>query len=204
MAPKMKPRKEIKATMGKIEKIENKGRNGKVEKRGNGEKKSMIAKRGKDENPRPAQSLFIRKHWCDEIFRGSKRWEIRDEPCDAKVGSRICVAQSKANELRGEVTIVKCLRVGVRGKSGELIPAGKGEEAKANFILNLSNMSQHCIEDLSILDKYEVIYAWVLDEVVEYEEPVPWVPKPGAVKFTNLAGRVPMDMRPAESTGSGQ
>lgn len=50
---------------------------------------------------RPGVALVIKKRWCDEIFEGSKVWEIRGSSL-AKRG-RICIAQSKSQMLVGEV-----------------------------------------------------------------------------------------------------
>lgn len=106
---------------------------------------------------------------------------------------RVCIAQSSAGCLLGEVTISECIAVAARDSSGGICPVDDTEESAANFLLKPCNMQKHQITDMSEFDHYGQFYAWVLTHPVAYPQPVPYNWKKGAVVFVNITGRVPMD-----------
>ena len=50
----------------------------------------------------PEVALIIKKHWCKQIFHGTKIWEIRGKPVTRR--GRICIAESRSKTLVGEVS----------------------------------------------------------------------------------------------------
>lgn len=131
---------------------------------------------------RPGVALVIKKRWCDEIFEGSKVWEIRGSSL-AKRG-RICIAQSKSQMLVGEVEIVNCLKVG-RKVDGKLVPWSNSRQDVQNFIGARENLPKHCVEDLSWVP-YSKVFAWVLDKKLRYAEPQPYRHKKGCIQWVKL------------------
>lgn len=131
---------------------------------------------------RPGVALVIKKRWCDEIFEGSKIWEIRGSSL-AKRG-RICIAQSKSQMLVGEVEVVNCLKVG-RKVDGKLVPWSNSPQDVQNFIGAHENLPKHCVEDLSWVP-YSKVFAWVLDKKLRYAEPQPYRHKKGCIQWVKL------------------
>ena len=130
----------------------------------------------------PSMALVIKKRWCDEIFDGSKVWEIRGTPV-AKRG-RVAIAQSKSKQLVGEATVVACLKVGRRVK-GRLVAWSKEEKDEKNFIGKKENLQYHRVEDLSWV-KYKKVYAWVLQNRKRYTTPLPYKHTQGCVTWVKL------------------
>ena len=89
----------------------------------------------------------------------------------------------------GEATISDCVLVAVRDSQGQLQPPEESADGHAMFLLNPLNIPKHQITDMSILDSYAKVYAWVLTSVQKYDVPVPWNPPLGSVVFSNLQGR---------------
>lgn len=84
--------------------------------------------------------------------------------------------------------------VAVRHEDGTLHPEDDSPQATNNFLLNPMNMPKHGIEDFRILDPWVgSIYAWVLEDVMPYSDPIVYLPRQGAVIFVKLDGRVPSD-----------
>ena len=74
----------------------------------------LNAEADKKKSQRPAVALVIKKRWCDQIFEGSKVWEIRGNALTKR--GRICIAQSKSKTLVGEVSWKLCERVWFRSR----------------------------------------------------------------------------------------
>ena len=105
----------------------------------------------------PRSALLIRSEWCQEIFKGKKRWEIRSQPTVKR--ERICIAPSGAGTLMGEATIVDCLQVGMQNSQGEWEPWGSAR----NFLWTEENLEKHGILDPKVVAKHKNLFAWVLD-----------------------------------------
>ena len=135
----------------------------------------------------PLQCLTIKAEWCREIFENGKTWEIRGQ-ATTKRNVRVCVAQSKAKALVGEVTLVDCLLVAERDGRGNLVPASGCPDAIKNFLCNPGNFGKHRISDFSIVKYKKKIFAWVLADARRYTVAVPFFPAValGSVGFTNL------------------
>ena len=81
--------------------------------------------------------------------------------------------------------VVDCLSVGRFCETQGLCPSATGEPR--HDIRNPDNFEKHRlgIEDLDTV-KYPNIWAWVLENVVKYEQEMPREPKRGAVKWQKL------------------
>lgn len=136
----------------------------------------------------PDRALIVKKHWCEQIFHNTKVWEIRSKPTSRSLWGRICIAQSKAKQLVGEVDIVDCIRVGRRSETGQFIPWTDSPDDLRNFIGSPENLHKHCIADLATIP-YPKLYAWVMDNKEHYSEPKDFEMPRGAVVWVNLKKR---------------
>ena len=125
-------------------------------------------------------ALLIRPEWCEQIFKGLKRWEIRSQPTTKR--ERICIAPCGAGTLMGEVNLVDCLQVGIKNAKGEWEPWGSSK----NFLWNEENLKKHGILDPKVMDKHRKLYAWVFDDVQLYETPVVYKHLPGCRSWMTL------------------
>ncbi|CAE7940164.1 unnamed protein product, partial [Symbiodinium sp. KB8] len=107
----------------------------------------------------------MKPQWCQKILDGSKVWEIRGQNCKKHLHERICIAESGTGMLLGEMTIRDSFKI-------------TREDLEANRHL-------HGIEDLRIIT-YGNIYAWVLENVEAYEEPVPYSRSAGSIAWVDL------------------
>ena len=101
----------------------------------------------------PGWALTIKPKWCKKILNGAKTWEIKGQNCKRHLHERICIAESGSGMLVGEMTISESRKISRQDLE--------------------DNVHLHGIEDLSII-AYTNIYAWVLEDVKKYEEPVPY------------------------------
>ncbi|CAE7282168.1 unnamed protein product [Symbiodinium natans] len=131
---------------------------------------------------RPDVALRIKKQWCDKIFDSTKVWEIRGSALHKR--GRVCIAQSKSQQLVGEVTFVNCVKVG-KLEDGRLVPWSDSEADRQNFIGNPDNLTKHCIQDLGIV-QYPRVFAWVMENRHRYDEPVAYAHKIGCVNWVKL------------------
>ena len=69
-----------------------------------------------------SSALFVQKPWIDKILDEEKRWEVRGYLTHKR--ERFYLAESKANLLRGEATLVECKLVAVKdGNNGDWLIA---------------------------------------------------------------------------------
>ena len=130
-------------------------------------------------------ALLIKPEWCQQIFEKGKIWEIRSSVC-RKLGCRFAIAESQSGTLVGEATVINCLKVGRLSKKTQQLKRWS-KKHKSDFIGRKENFHKHRIADLNIV-KYQEVYAWVLDGVVRYKQPVPYTHPQGAVKWVKLDG----------------
>lgn len=106
-------------------------------------------------------ALVIRPFWANKIFREGKCWEIRGSKTNKR--GRIYIAKSMTSKIYGTVKIIDC------------IPLTK-ELWESNKDKHQVNMSWE-----ELLNRYKTPYAWVLDEQLEFDTPIGYYHKPGAV-----------------------
>ena len=129
-------------------------------------------------------ALLLDYPWCMKVLREGKTWEIRSRPC--KKRGRIVIASTgktspngKALQL-GEATVTDCIVVG-RKREGLL---SAPVEAPANFLLLDQHVEKHQIRDLQefpALAAWETVFAWVLENPIEYTVPLALTAKHGCV-----------------------
>jgi hypothetical protein len=114
-------------------------------------------------------ALIIKSPYIEKILAGTKVWEIR--------GTR--------TSERGKIALLK---------SGARLVMGTCEIVDVKGPLSLEDMRNsldlHCdIEDTRRLP-YKKTYAWVLDNPIEFDEPIYFKNPPGAVIWVNLPPRI--------------
>ena len=131
-----------------------------------------------------SQALFIRKGWVNKILDEGKTWEIRG--CVTMKRERFYLAESKANQLRGEATLVDCKLVAVKcSLSQAWVPPPSMKGDQLDLIMNKRNYKKLGFNPAThmpdFLQKYDKLYAWIMDKVVKCEVPLSWQPTPGPV-----------------------
>jgi ASCH domain len=111
------------------------------------------------------KGLIIKSPWIDYIFQGKKTWEIRGS--NTKIRGTIALIKSGSGKVYGTVELVDCKKLSLEEYQ-------EGER-------------YHCIPKKECLNpRYKSIYAWVLQNPVLYDEPIPYKHPQGAVIWVNL------------------
>lgn len=105
--------------------------------------------------------LIIKEPWIDLILDGKKTWEIRGS--STHIRDPIALIRSKSGLVVGTANIIDC------------IPLHGPDEVEK--ILN--NHDKHHVPLGGI--PYDKPYAWLLDDAVRWEEPLPYKHPQGAV-----------------------
>ena len=103
--------------------------------------------------------LIIKEKWLRLILSGLKSWEIRGSR--TKKRGTIYLIQSGSSHIMGQVDIVDCIE----------LTKERYEE----------NRGKHCIEAGWESLPYSAPYAWVLENCVQYQKPIPYKHPQGAV-----------------------
>lgn len=114
-----------------------------------------------------SSGLIIRPEPLEKILSGRKTWEMRSDPIHKR--ETIALIQKGSNAIYGVADIV-----------GSIGPLSREEM--------IANEAKHQIEPYR-LDNPEVVkyrYAWELANVRRLKHPVPYLHKPGQVKFVGL------------------
>ena len=105
------------------------------------------------------KALVVKKKWLDLILAGKKTWEIRGSSTSKR--GWVHFAESQAGGmLRGRGRLVNCIPV-----------------PKKSFQFHYK---KHCVPSLNMV-KYDTIYAWVFEDVEEFQKPFRYEHKQGAV-----------------------
>ncbi len=111
-------------------------------------------------------AIPIREPWIDMILAGKKTWEIR----------------SKNTKKIGPVALI-------RSKSGTVVAtATLSDVIELNASIARKNarlMGESRISEAEAFD-YDGLYAWVLEDVVPFKEPVPYKHPSGAITWVTL------------------
>lgn len=134
----------------------------------------------------PEVALVIKKQWCQEIFEGTKIWEIRGNSTTRR--GTIAVAQAGSKQIIGQVDILDCLCVG-RREGDQIVPWDGTHVAHMNFIGANANSTKHCIQDIHATIKYPKIFAWVLGNKCLYTTPKPYNHPKGCIQWIKLTPR---------------
>lgn len=133
----------------------------------------------------PDQALFIRAEWIDKIFHHQKRWEVRGYQCHKR--GEFGIAKCGANAIVGTFKIINCIAIGV--KLNDVWWPVNGD--RENFFEDPRNHEKTGFQELpkDFDAKCTKLWAWVLDDVVEFPQPVPWKPKTGQQIFATIANK---------------
>lgn len=113
--------------------------------------------------------LLVQEPWAAKLVRGTKQWELRSQP--TKKRKRIAIGQTGQQVVLGEVRIVDCKLVSVRGRDGQWRPPPEGS---GDWLGSLNNMSRHGVDLEKLPKNWERVYAWVMSSAIEYPVPVPY------------------------------
>lgn len=108
------------------------------------------------------KALIIKKEWLDKIFFENKTWEMRSRV--TKIRGKIQLIESGSGLIVGECVITDSFKV----ELPEL----------------LENRDKHKVQNIQLLHKWNC--AWVLNNIVKYENPIPYKHPKGAVIWVNL------------------
>lgn len=109
------------------------------------------------------KGLIIKSPWIDLILEGKKVWEIRSR--NTNIRGEIALIRSGSGTIIGTVELTDCKKL-----------------AQSDFKINYA---KHCINTDSELP-YKNVYAWVLQNAVLYEKPIPYIHPKGAIIWVNL------------------
>jgi hypothetical protein len=109
------------------------------------------------------KGLIIKSPWIDLILEGKKTWEIRGSNC--KIRGKIALIKSGSGLIFGTVDLVDTKMLGL-----EDFQQGR---------------KFHCISDTNVLP-YPKTYAWILENPVLFDKPIPYQHPQGAVIWVNL------------------
>lgn len=115
----------------------------------------------------PEKGLIIGPKWAEMIVSGNKRWELRKK--NTKSRGDIAIIAQGTGTIVGKATVTDC----IGPMDLDELMAGK----------NLAGETEpEIIQDVK--DGY--VYAWVLENPVKFEKPVPYKHPSGAVTWVNL------------------
>jgi len=131
----------------------------------------------------PRNILLIQRGWCELILRNEKSWELRNKACHKR--GRIGIACSAGSSptgkalILGEVTLKDCLKVGVRQDGFLTAPA----ENPHNYMFLRRNVKKHHVKNPNhpVLQGYNQVFAWVMEDAMTYPHPIELPPKRGRV-----------------------
>lgn len=123
----------------------------------------------------PCRGLLIRDPYISDILNGRKCWELRSFP--TRIRGRLGLIKSTSGRVFGECILKECL--------GPL---------DLDTLLQSTEIGPHDLEEIRnsgatpYLDREgrSSTYAWVLDNVQAYAQPVPYRHPSGAVTFVDL------------------
>lgn len=109
--------------------------------------------------------LVIKQPWIDYILNGQKTWEIRGS--NTHIRGEIYLIQSRSGLILGKATVVDSLQL--------------SEETY------FSSTDKHNVPHGGVMP-YKKTYAWVFENAIRFEEPIPYKHPQGAVIWVKLEG----------------
>jgi hypothetical protein len=124
----------------------------------------------------PCRGLLIRDPYISDILTGRKRWELRGFP--TRIRGPLGLIKSTSGRVFGECVLRECL--------GPI---------DLETLLHSPEIGPHDLTEIQCAgeapytdaDGRSSTYAWVLDDVRAYSQPVPYRHPSGAVTFVDLA-----------------
>lgn len=113
-----------------------------------------------------SKALIIKKEWLDLIFSGIKNIEIRSS--NTKIRGKIGLIESKSGLILGACEIVNSILID-----------------KDNLDFILKNSCLYSKEKLDVF--YKKPYAWMLDNVIKFKEPIKYRHPQGAIIWIDLS-----------------
>lgn len=111
------------------------------------------------------KGLIIKEPWISLILMGKKTWEIRNT--NTKTRGKIYLIKSKSGMIFGEANLVDCIKI--------------------NKEIYENNRDKHYIgKDFPIYYDFDEMYAWILENPIEYKNPIPYNHKKGCVRWINI------------------
>jgi hypothetical protein len=111
------------------------------------------------------KGLLIKFPWVNFILEGRKTWEIRGS--NTHIRGRVGIIQSGTGTVLGTVNIVDCIELTM-------------EDYQQNSV-------RHCVtSERSLQLPYKKTYAWVLEDPIVLETPLPYKHPRGAVIWVDL------------------
>ena len=113
--------------------------------------------------------LLIRQPWLELILSGEKTWEMRSKP--TKIRHRILLAEPGTGLCSGQAIISDCVKI-----------------ERADFARHADKHQVRSPAGIAIIDNYQDIYAWQLQEVTRLSVQQPFKHPPGAVIWVRRNG----------------
>lgn len=114
----------------------------------------------------PVRGIIIRQPWVEHILNGEKTWELRGK--NTKIRGPVALIEGGTGTIVGMFNIVD--------SEGPLSRIQRVEAADRKQILACE------IDE----DMYDTVYAWKIENVVRFSEPVPYKHPSGAVIWVTL------------------
>lgn len=112
------------------------------------------------------RGLIIKQPYVGRILEGKKTWELRSGR--ANIRERIGLIEAGTSTVVGECDLVDCIPV-------QVSPAGLKETQAFHGLLE---------NEYYLTKKYR--WAWVLENVARYDEPIRYAHTPGAQMWVRL------------------
>lgn len=115
--------------------------------------------------PRLERALIIRQPHIGHILDGLKSWEMRSSP--TRIRGRIGLIEAGSGMIVGEAELVRV------------------QQAPKTFRARHMTRAYHKISVYRLMDKW--CWAWVLENAVRYDNPIPYKHPKGAVIWVSLS-----------------
>lgn len=113
------------------------------------------------------KGLIIMEPWIDLILEGKKIWEIRGS--NTKIRGRVALIKSGTGLIYGTVEIIDSIKL-----TTDII-----KETTEKHMLEGKNLDKIC-------GLYKKPHAWVMQNPVLFDKPIPYIHPQGAVIWVNL------------------
>lgn len=109
------------------------------------------------------KGLIIKDPWITKILNGEKIWEIRGN--NTKIRGKIYLIKSGTQKIYGEIELINSIFITEK--------------------IFEDNKEKHQVKEFNEI-KYNKTYAWVLQNPIIYDNPIPYKHKRGCVIWINI------------------